>query len=195
MMDFLEKEYRQKTIYPPYHAVFNAFSVSPKSVQVVILGQDPYHGEGQAHGLSFSVPNDVKIPKSLKNIFKELESDLKIPLPEHGNLENWAKQGIFLLNASLTVEKAKANSHKNIGWLAFTDYVISQISATQNHVVFMLWGKFAQSKENLIDDSKHLILKAPHPSPLSAYQGFFGCKHFSMANDYLMKHNKKPILW
>lgn len=195
MMTFLEEEYKEKTIYPPNHQIFTAFSIPPKSIKVVILGQDPYHGEGQAHGLSFSVPHDVKIPKSLRNIFKELENDLKIPMQDHGNLEHWMKQGVFLLNASLTVEKSKPLSHKKIGWLKFTDFVISQISKTQDHIVFMLWGKFAQSKSELIDESKHLILKAPHPSPLSSYQGFFGCKHFSLANDYLIVNNKKPILW
>ncbi|MDG4951240.1 uracil-DNA glycosylase [Weeksellaceae bacterium KMM 9724] len=192
---FLGEEYQTKTIYPPHHQLFNAFNLEPQDIRVVILGQDPYHGEGQAHGYSFSVPEGIKIPKSLQNIYKELNSDLNINQPNHGNLEHWVEQGVFLLNAALSVEEAKPLSHQNKGWLEFTDKVISIVSENCENVVFMLWGKFAQSKSALIDENKHLILTAPHPSPLSAYRGFFGCGHFSKANAYLEQNQKKPILW
>ncbi|MDG4945902.1 uracil-DNA glycosylase [Weeksellaceae bacterium KMM 9713] len=192
---FLEEEYQTKTIYPPYHQLFNAFNLEPQDIRVVILGQDPYHGEGQAHGYSFSVPEGIKIPKSLQNIYKELNSDLNTNQPNHGNLEHWVEQGVFLLNAALSVEEAKPLSHQNKGWLEFTDKVISIVSENCENVIFMLWGKFAQSKSALIDENKHLILTAPHPSPLSAYRGFFGCGHFSKANAYLEQNQKKPILW
>lgn len=195
LKEFLELEYQIKTIYPPYHQLFNAFNLPPQDIQVLILGQDPYHGKGQAHGYSFSVPKGIAIPKSLQNIYKELNSDLNLSIPNHGNLEHWAAQGVLLLNAALSVEKAKPLSHQDKGWLKFTDKVISIVSDNCENVVFMLWGKFAQSKTSLIDEKKHLILKAPHPSPLSAYRGFFGCEHFSKANAYLEQNQKKPILW
>jgi uracil-DNA glycosylase len=185
-----------KIIYPPGKQIFNAFNKTPFSqVKVVILGQDPYHGAGQAHGLSFSVPNGVKPPPSLVNIFKELHSDIGMDIPRHGNLESWASQGVFLLNAMLTVESNQPGSHQGIGWQEFTDSAISKLSDQREHIVFMLWGAFAQQKEQLIDASKHLILKAAHPSPFSAYRGFFGCRHFSKANAYLFKHKLKPIDW
>jgi len=183
-------------VYPPAPLVFNALKLCPPNqVKVVILGQDPYHGEGQAMGLSFSVPDGVKIPPSLQNIYKEIASDLDQPIPETGNLELWAKQGVLLLNATLTVEAGNAGSHQSKGWEQFTDQIICTISQERQHVVFLLWGKFAQDKSNLIDASKHLILTAPHPSPLSAHRGFFGCKHFSQTNEYLENHAIKPIAW
>ena len=176
-----------KTIYPPGQFIFNAFNHTPfDNVKVVILGQDPYHGKGQAHGLSFSVPDGVRPPPSLINIFKELHDDTGLPIPKSGNLTPWADHGVLLLNASLTVRAAEPNSHSKIGWTQFTDSVISIISAEKEHVVFMLWGKYAQEKQALIDETKHLVLKAAHPSPYSASNGFFGCKHFSKANKYLM---------
>lgn len=183
-------------IYPPAPLLFNAFNLCPlPQVKVVILGQDPYHGPGQAMGLSFSVPDGVKVPPSLVNIFKELQTDVGRPINTNGNLEPWAKQGVLLLNATLTVEAANAGSHQNKGWEQFTDAVIQTISKEQNHVVFMLWGKYAQSKANLIDAAKHLVVTAPHPSPLSAHRGFLGCKHFSQANSYLQEANQTPIIW
>ncbi len=185
-----------KVIYPPGNLIFNAFAHTPfQKVKVVILGQDPYHGPGQAHGLSFSVPDGVKPPPSLVNIYKEIEDDLGIPAPRSGNLTHWANQGVLLLNAGLTVEANTANSHAHIGWHEFTDNVIRHISAHREHVVFMLWGSFAQNKATLIDGSKHLILTAPHPSPLSAYRGFLDCGHFSKANNYLREHGLKPVDW
>ncbi|MEN8226659.1 MAG: uracil-DNA glycosylase [Bacteroidota bacterium] len=183
---FLLEEKQQHTIFPPGNLIFNAFRHTPfDSVKVVILGQDPYHGKGQAHGLCFSVPPGIPKPPSLVNIFKELHADLGIPVPEHGNLEKWADQGVLLLNATLTVRDSQAGSHQNRGWETFTNRVIEQISARRSGVVFLLWGRYAQAKESLIDGQKHLILKAAHPSPLSAYNGFFGCKHFSKTNEYL----------
>jgi uracil-DNA glycosylase len=164
-------------------------------VKVVILGQDPYHGPGQAHGLCFSVPQGIPKPPSLVNIFKELHSDLGIAIPEHGNLEKWAGQGVLLINATLTVRKGQAGSHQNQGWESFTNRVIEVVSQEKSGVVFLLWGRFAQAKESLIDGNKHLILKAAHPSPLSAYNGFFGCRHFSRANEYLLQHGKSEIDW
>lgn len=185
-----------KVIYPPGKLIFNAFEhTPPDKVKVVILGQDPYHNPGQAHGLSFSVPDGVKPPPSLVNIFKEIEEDLGLPAPRRGNLTYWADQGVLLLNASLTVEANAPMSHSQLGWHIFTDEVIKYISATKEYVVFMLWGRFAQNKASLIDSSKHLILKAAHPSPLSAHNGFFGCGHFSKANNYLREHGEKPIDW
>jgi uracil-DNA glycosylase len=185
-----------KTIYPPGPLIFNAFDKTPfHEVRVVILGQDPYHGAGQAHGLSFSVQDGVKPPPSLVNIYKEIHDDLGLPIPASGNLENWAAQGVLLLNASLTVEAATPNSHSKIGWYHFTDAVIRRISADKDHVVFMLWGKFAQAKETLIDTRKHLVLKSAHPSPFSVHNGFFGNRHFSKANHWLEKHGEKPIDW
>jgi len=191
----LNKEYKTKVIYPPYNQIFNAFSLAPKDIKVVILGQDPYHGEGQAHGLSFSVPEGIPIPKSLSNIFKELALDINKPLPNHGNLSHWRSQGVFLLNAALTVEKASPLSHQKLGWLEFTDAIIMKLSKEFENIVFMLWGSFAKNKIRLIDGSKHLILTAPHPSPLSSYRGFFGSGHFSKANQYLEDNNKNPIQW
>lgn len=183
-------------IYPPRELIFNAFELCPfDDVKVVILGQDPYHGEGQAHGLCFSVQNGVKLPPSLKNIYKELQSDLNIPIRTTGDLSSWARQGVLLLNATLTVEAGKAGSHQGLGWEQFTDAVIRKISDEKDHVVFLLWGKYAQDKGVIIDTTKHLVLKAPHPSPLSAYTGFFGCKHFSKTNEYLRKHGEEPIRW
>jgi uracil-DNA glycosylase len=185
-----------KTIYPPGSLIFNAFNTTPvKKVKVVILGQDPYHGPHQAHGLCFSVQKGVPPPPSLVNIFKELREDIGIEIPNHGNLTHWAEQGVFLLNASLTVRAGEPMSHAKIGWAQFTDTVIKRISEKIPHVVFLLWGKFAQEKKVLIDESKHLLLKAAHPSPLSAHAGFFGCKHFSKANAWLMSKGIDPVDW
>ncbi len=185
-----------KTIYPPGPQIFNAFSCTPfEDVKVVILGQDPYHGPGQAHGLSFSVQRGVPAPPSLVNIYKEIGSEYGTPPPRHGNLERWAEQGVLLLNASLTVEAHQPMSHAKIGWHRFTDAVIHTISKERDHVVFMLWGKFAQSKIPLIDTHKHLVLKSAHPSPLSAHNGFFGNGHFKAANEFLKKHGIAPIDW
>ncbi len=185
-----------KTIYPPGSQIFNAFNTTPfDKVKAVILGQDPYHGPGQAHGLCFSVAYGVPPPPSLVNIFKELESDIGVPIPHHGNLTHWAEQGVFLLNASLTVRAGEPMSHAKIGWAGFTNTVIKKISDEKEHVVFILWGKFAQEKSSLINQSKHLILRSVHPSPLSAHAGFFGCKHFSKTNEYLVRHGIDPIDW
>jgi uracil-DNA glycosylase len=185
-----------KTIYPPGPYIFNAFNSTPfDKIKVVILGQDPYHGPGQAHGLCFSVQNGVPPPPSLINILKELHDDVGVKIPDHGNLTHWAGQGVFLLNASLTVRAGEPMSHARIGWALFTDNVIKKISALREHVVFMLWGKFAQEKRVLIDESKHLVLRSAHPSPLSASGGFFGCKHFSRANEYLVKNGIDPVDW
>lgn len=185
-----------KTMYPPGKLIFNAFNTTPISnVKVVILGQDPYHNPGQAHGLSFSVPHGVPAPPSLVNIFKEQHTDLGITIPKHGNLEKWAQQGVLMLNASLTVEINKPMSHSKIGWHLFTDAVIKTISDQKDGVVFMLWGSFAKSKQELIDKAKHLILTAAHPSPLSAHNGFMGCKHFSKANEWLLQKGLTPIDW
>ena len=176
--------------------VFKAFDLCEyDKLSVVILGQDPYHGEGQAHGLAFSVPDEQALPPSLKNIFKELNDDLHIPIPKNGNLESWARQGVLLLNSVLTVESNKAGSHRNIGWEKITDQIIQKLSQQKENVVFILWGNYAINKLHLIDQSKHLVLSAAHPSPLSAYKGFFGCRHFSKANAYLKSHNKPEILW
>jgi uracil-DNA glycosylase len=196
LKEFLISEKKQYTIYPPGSLMFNAFNnTKPSEIKIVILGQDPYHGSGQAHGLCFSVPKGIAVPPSLVNIFKELNNDLGMPIPNHGNLEKWAQQGVFLLNATLSVRASQAGSHQGKGWEQFTDAVISKISQSQQGVVFMLWGNYAKAKEKLIDAHKHLILKAPHPSPLSAYHGFLGCKHFSMANNYLEQQGKTPIDW
>jgi uracil-DNA glycosylase len=185
-----------KTIYPPGRLIFNAFNTTPiDKIKVVIIGQDPYHGPNQAHGLCFSVQNGVPPPPSLINIFKELQDDIGMAIPRHGNLTKWAEQGVFLLNASLTVRAGEPMSHSKIGWASFTDSVIKKISDHRKHVVFLLWGKFAQDKRILIDETKHLILKSAHPSPLSAYAGFFGCKHFSKANAYLMSKGIDPVDW
>ncbi len=195
--EFLKQELRAgKVIFPPGKLIFNAFACTPfQEVKVVIIGQDPYHNPGQAHGLSFSVQDGVAPPPSLVNIFKEIQSDLGLQLSGTGNLEKWAKQGVFLLNASLTVEANNPMSHSKVGWHLFTDEVIRQVSVGKDHVVFLLWGRFAQNKETLIDSSKHLILKSAHPSPLSAYNGFFGCRHFSKANAWLQENGIPPIDW
>lgn len=197
IVEHLKTERSQgKTIYPAGGNIFHAFDATPfGNVKVVILGQDPYHGPNQAHGLSFSVQPGVPPPPSLLNIYKELHEDVGIPIPRHGYLEKWANQGVLLLNASLTVRAGEANSHSKIGWEKFTDTVIQTISDKQDHVVFLLWGKFAQSKAALIDQKKHLILKSAHPSPLAAHSGFFGNHHFSQTNQYLMQHGKDPIDW
>ena len=185
-----------KTIYPPGPFIFNAFNTTPPdNVKVVIIGQDPYHGINQAHGLCFSVQQGVPAPPSLVNIFKELKDDIGINIPTHGDLTKWAEQGVFLLNASLTVRAGEPMSHAKIGWSTFTDTVIKKISDQKKHVVFMLWGKFAQEKRILIDENKHLILRSVHPSPLSAHAGFFGCKHFSKANQYLVSKGIDPVDW
>ena len=185
-----------KTIYPAGRFIFNAFDATPfQNVKVVILGQDPYHGPGQAHGLSFSVPAGVALPPSLLNIFKELQSDIGLSMPSQGDLTHWAQRGVFLLNASLTVRQGEPMSHAQIGWATFTDTVISILSEKRENLVFMLWGKFAKEKTVLIDEKKHLVLKAAHPSPLSAHQGFLGCRHFSEANQYLVKNGIDPIDW
>ncbi len=185
-----------KIIYPPGPEIFNAYTLTPfHQVKVVILGQDPYHGEGQAHGLCFSVRKGVKPPPSLVNIFKEMRNDLGLPIPSHGCLTAWAEQGVFMLNAMLTVEQNLPGSHRHIGWQMFTDATIQALSSAKAHIVFLLWGAFAQQKEVLIDQSKHLVLKAAHPSPFSADKGFFGCKHFSQVNDWLTQHHIEPIKW
>lgn len=185
-----------KIIYPPGSLIFNAFEKTPfEKVKVVILGQDPYHNPGQANGLSFSVQDGVQLPPSLLNIFKELKSDLGIEISKNGNLEKWAEQGVLLLNASLTVRKNEPGSHGRAGWLTFTDHVIEKISSEKEGIVFLLWGNFAQAKQELIDETKHFVLRAAHPSPLSAARGFFGCKHFSKTNDILMKEGQEPVDW
>jgi uracil-DNA glycosylase len=193
---FLVEETRTYTVYPPGKFIFNAFRHTPfDRVKVVILGQDPYHGRGQAHGLCFSVPPGIPQPPSLVNILKELNTDLGIPVPRHGSLVNWADRGVLLLNATLTVRAGQAGSHQNRGWETYTDAVIRTISERKSGVVFMLWGRYAQAKEALVDGSKHLVLKAAHPSPLSVYNGFFGCRHFSRANAYLEQQGTEPINW
>jgi uracil-DNA glycosylase len=192
-----EKYLNGEAIFPPAPLIFNAFSLCPfDQVKVVLLGQDPYHGTGEAHGLCFSVPNGVRIPPSLKNIFKEIETDLQVQVsPMTGNLESWARQGILLLNATLTVAKDSPGSHQGLGWETFTDAVIKKLSQEKSGIVFLLWGKFAGTKSSLIDESKHLILKAPHPSPFSVHTGFFGCRHFSQTNSYLKSKGLTPINW
>jgi len=193
---FLLKEKKQYLVYPPGNRIFAAFDHTPFSkVKVVILGQDPYHGDGQAHGLCFSVPDGVALPPSLQNIFKELNTDLGVAIPKSGNLEKWTRQGVLLLNATLTVRANQAGSHQRRGWENFTDEVIRQLSARQTGLVFVLWGSYAQAKEAMIDTSKHFVLKAVHPSPLSVYRGFFGCRHFSKTNELLVRAGKLPIDW
>lgn len=193
---FLIEEKRQHIVYPPSALIFNAFNLTPfDKVKVVILGQDPYHNVGQAHGLAFSVPDNIAKPPSLQNIFKELKQDLGIEISEKGNLEKWAQEGVLLLNASLTVRANMAASHAKIGWQRFTDAAIKALSEKKENLVFILWGNYAIAKENLIDHKKHLILKTVHPSPLSASRGFFGCRHFSKTNEYLISKNIKPIDW
>lgn len=186
----------KKIIYPPGPLIFNAFEKTPfDKVKVVILGQDPYHNPGQAHGLSFSVPDGVPPPPSLKNIFKELHDDLGILVPQSGNLEKWAQQGVLLLNTSLTVRENEPGSHSRIGWITFTNEVIRKISNQKSRIVFLLWGNYAQEKQELIDEGKHFVLKAAHPSPLSAHRGFFGCRHFSATNQILIQEGIAPIDW
>lgn len=194
---FVQAERQQHLVFPPTDLVFNAFKLTPLSdVKVVILGQDPYHNDGQAHGLSFSVPAGMAIPPSLRNIYSELKSDIAgFDVPTHGDLTKWAQQGVLLLNATLTVRAHTAASHQKKGWEAFTDAVIAAISKEKEHVVFLLWGSYAIKKSALIDANKHLILTAVHPSPLSVYRGFYGCKHFSQTNSYLQAHGLTPIDW
>lgn len=189
-------EYKTKTIFPKGSLIFSAFNLCPfDKVKVVILGQDPYHEVGQAHGLAFSVPEGIALPPSLQNIYKEIESDLGIKVSQNGDLTRWAKQGVLLLNSTLTVEQHRAASHQNFGWETFTDDVIHKLSLEKEHLVFILWGSFAIKKSNLIDKTKHLVLTSVHPSPLSAYRGFFGNKHFSKTNNYLVANNIEPINW
>lgn len=196
LTDFVRNEYLSKQIFPPAKLIFNAFEHTPfDEVKVVILGQDPYHNDGQAHGLSFSVNDGVKFPPSLINIFKEINEDLSVPVPPSGNLTRWADQGVLLLNATLTVQAHIAGSHQNRGWENFTDAAIRKLAEERSNIVFMLWGSYAQKKAAFIDPDKHLILKSVHPSPLSAHRGFFGCKHFSKANDYLLSKGLSPIQW
>lgn len=190
-----EKQMKQ-VIYPPGSLIFNAFNLCPlPKLKVVILGQDPYHGPEQAEGLSFSVPRGKRVPPSLLNIYKEIKLDIGLPIPTHGNLDYWAKQGVFLLNAMLTVRGGTPASHQKIGWQTFTDKVIKEISTKKKNVVFILWGKFAQQKIHLVDQKKHLVLMSPHPSPFSADRGFFGSRHFSLCNEYLQLRGKKKIDW
>jgi uracil-DNA glycosylase len=186
-----------KIIYPPGALIFNAFNQTPFArVKAVIIGQDPYHGPGQAHGLSFSVPNGIKPPPSLVNIFKEIQTDIGVAMPQgYGNLTKWAEQGVLLLNAALTVRANEPFSHANFGWADFTNAVIQKLSDERSGIVFLLWGKFAQEKQNLIDETKHTVLKAAHPSPFSADKGFFGCRHFSKTNDFLAKQGLAPVDW
>lgn len=196
LRDFIHSEYRNKTIYPPAKQIFNAFDSCPfESVKVVILGQDPYHEPSQAHGLSFSVLPPCPPPPSLVNIYKEIRSDVGDLVSANGDLTAWSRQGVLLLNATLTVEAHKAGSHQNKGWETFTDSAIKALAENREHLVFMLWGSYAQRKGAFIDRSRHLVLQAPHPSPLSAYRGFFGCKHFSAANAYLISQGLSPIVW
>lgn len=196
LTEFVRSEYRTATVYPPGKEIFRAFDHCPfDKVKVVIIGQDPYHGPGQANGLCFSVRQGVRMPPSLVNIFKEIQSDLGKPIPPSGDLERWAEQGVLLLNATLTVRGSSPGSHQNRGWETFTDAVIRKVSGEKEHVVFLLWGAYAQKKGEVIDRSKHLVLMAAHPSPFSADRGFFGCKHFSRANDYLKAKGLGEIDW
>ena len=196
LLDFVQQEYKEKTIYPKMNEIFRAFLFTPyDKVKVVILGQDPYHGENQAEGLSFSVPEGVKQPPSLKNIFKELHDDIGCPVPNTGSLIPWAEQGVLLLNAVLTVVKDQAASHKDKGWETFTDAVIKKINEKNEPVVFILWGGYARSKKKYITNPKHLVIESAHPSPLSAYNGFFGSRPFSKTNTFLKQNNIEPIDW
>ena len=194
--NYIEDEYKRKTIFPKYENIFRAFNlVTPSEVKVVIIGQDPYHGLNQANGLAFSVCDTCKIPPSLVNIFKEYVEDTGYTYPSSGDLTKWSEEGVLLMNTVLTVQEAKANSHKNIGWEDFTDNVIKKLSSEYKNIVFILWGNPSQNKSTLIDESKHLVLKAPHPSPLSSYRGFFGSKPFSITNEYLKNSNKEIVNW
>lgn len=196
LYNFVKEEYSKTVVYPPAEDIFNAFHFTPLSkVKVVVLGQDPYHNPNQAHGLSFSVLPGNDTPPSLQNIYKELESDLGCYIPNNGYLKKWADQGVLLLNTVLTVRAHQANSHQGRGWEQFTDAIIRAVNEQDRAVVYMLWGRPAQSKIPMLDNPKHLILKAPHPSPLSAYRGFFGCKHFSQANEFLVQNGMEPIDW
>lgn len=195
-MDMVNKEYENNIVYPPKDYIFNALKLTPyKDVKVVIVGQDPYHGEKEAHGLSFSVQNGIKLPPSLKNIFKELEDDLNIKSPNCGNLTKWAKEGVLLLNSTLTVIKDHPNSHKDLGWSLLTDYIIKVLNLREDPIVFILWGNFARSKKELITNKHHLIIESTHPSPFSANHGFFGSKPFSKTNEFLTNNHKPPIDW
>lgn len=196
LTSFVRREYATKQCFPPGNLIFNAFNSCPfDRVRVVIIGQDPYHDVGQAHGLCFSVNEGIAIPPSLENIYKELHRDLGLPIPSSGNLQHWADQGVLLLNATLTVEAHHPGSHQNKGWEELTDAAIQALNTQREHIVYMLWGSYAQRKGQFIDRRKNLVLTAPHPSPLSAYRGFIGCGHFSAANDYLIKHGQPPIVW
>ena len=196
LVSFVRDEYASTTVYPAGKNIFRAFDKCPlESLKVVIIGQDPYHGEGQANGLCFSVNDGVQFPPSLRNIFQEVESDTGAPVPTSGNLDRWAEQGVLLLNSVLTVRAHEAASHAGRGWEQFTDAVVREIAARREGVVYMLWGSYAQRKGAIADPARNCILKAVHPSPLSAYRGFFGCRHFSRANDYLVAHGKEPIVW
>lgn len=196
LTDFVRSEYAATTIYPPASLIFNAFNLCPfDKVKVVIIGQDPYHGPGQAHGLCFSVNDGIQFPPSLQNIFKEIKSDLDIPIPTSGNLTRWAEQGVLLLNATLTVRAHNAGSHQKKGWETFTDSVIRILAEQKENLVFILWGAYAQKKGAFIDKNRHLVLSSAHPSPLSAYNGFFGNHHFSLTNKWLTEHNLKAIDW
>ncbi len=193
---FIRKAYENSTVYPPAKLIFNAFDRCPfDEVKVVIVGQDPYHEPGQAHGLCFSVNEGIQLPPSLVNIYKEIANDLGKPIPRSGNLEKWARQGVLLLNATLTVQAHRAGSHQGKGWEEFTDAAIRHLAEERDHLVFILWGAYAQRKGERIDANRHLILRSPHPSPLSAHRGFFGNKHFSKANDYLSATGQEPIDW
>ena len=196
LVGFVKQEYASRTIFPPAGQIFNAFNTCPfNNVKVVILGQDPYHGPGQAHGLCFSVNDGIPFPPSLQNIFKEITSDLGIPAPKTGNLTRWAEQGVLLLNATLTVRASQAGSHQGKGWEEFTDAAIRILNEQDRPIVYLLWGKPAQMKKSMLNNPKHLILEAPHPSPLSAYRGFFGCQHFSKTNTFLTENGLEPIDW
>ena len=196
LVSFVRQEYQQGRVYPPGRLIFNAFDQCPfDKVKVVIIGQDPYHEPGQAQGLCFSVPDGVQIPPSLINIYKEIEDGLGVQCPPSGDLTRWARQGVLLLNATLTVREHQAGSHQRRGWEQFTDAVIATLSRERDGLVFLLWGSYAQSKRTLIDSSRHLVLQSPHPSPLSAHRGFFGNHHFSQANAWLQSHGQQPILW
>ena len=196
LTEFVRQEYATGVCYPPGAEIFNAFNLCPfPQVKVVILGQDPYHGEGQAEGLCFSVKEGVKFPPSLVNIFKEINSDMGRPVPQSGSLRRWAEQGVLLLNSTLTVRQHQAASHAGHGWETFTDAVIRTLSAQREHLVFILWGAYAQKKGQIIDRQRHLVLCSAHPSPLSAYHGFFGNHHFSRCNSYLIEHGEQPISW
>ena len=193
---FVRQEYAQGPCYPPGSKIFNAFNSTPfEEVKVIILGQDPYHEPGQAMGLSFSVPDGVVLPPSLKNIYEEIHSELGTPVPTSGDLSRWARQGVLLLNATLTVRRGQAGSHQRRGWETFTDAAISSLAREREHIVFMLWGSYAGQKAQLIDPSRHLVLRSAHPSPLSAYRGFFGNHHFQLCNDYLTQHGLSAIAW